>query len=47
MLAILKRLAGSPIAAAIAAAVLRLIGLYAAFRWRPWVVVNPVMSGEK
>ena len=45
MQAILKRLGNPPIAAAIAATGLRLIGLYSAFRWRPWVVVNPAMSG--
>jgi asparagine N-glycosylation enzyme membrane subunit Stt3 len=42
---VLKRLVNSPIAAVIAAAGLRLIGLYSLFRWRPWLVVNPMMSG--
>jgi 4-amino-4-deoxy-L-arabinose transferase-like glycosyltransferase len=27
------------------AVVLRLVGLYSLFRWRPWAVVDPVMSG--
>ncbi len=35
----------SPIFLAITASVLRLVGLYGAWRWRPWVVVNPVQSG--
>ena len=35
----------SPVFLAVAAAVLRLAGLYVAWRWRPWVVVNPLMSG--
>jgi len=41
----LKRLASSPATAAITAAGLRLIALYSLFRWRPWLVVNPLMSG--
>ena len=45
MQASLKRLLCSPIFAAITAAILRLVGLYGAFRLRPWVVVNPAMSG--
>ena len=35
----------SPIVAAVAAVILRLAALFAAWRWRPWVVVNPLMSG--
>lgn len=35
----------SPIFLAITASALRLLGLYGAWRWRPWVVVNPVQSG--
>lgn len=35
----------SPIFIAVAAIVLRLTGLYIAFRWRPWVVLDPLMSG--
>ena len=34
-----------PIVAAIAAVALRLAALFAAWTWRPWVVVNPLMSG--
>jgi hypothetical protein len=45
MRAFTKRLYSSPIVAAIAATVLRLAALFAAWRWRPWVVVNPLMSG--
>ena len=40
-----KPLYGSPIFAAITAVILRLAALVAAWRWRPWVVVNPLMSG--
>lgn len=45
MQATFRRLVSSPIVAAITGAALRLIALYSLFRWRPWVVVNPVMSG--
>jgi Dolichyl-phosphate-mannose-protein mannosyltransferase len=34
-----------PTVAAFAAVILRLAALLAAWRWRPWVVVNPLMSG--
>jgi len=41
-----RRLFYSPVFIAIAAAVLRLAGLYVAYRWRPWVVVAPMTGGE-
>ena len=41
----LKRIASSPLAAALTAAGFRLIALYSLFRWRPWLVVNAMMSG--